>query len=429
MKSRIATIFASVVLAVGSVSGYSQDDAKISQDRAGEELEGSQPKCVPKDNSLYRRLKSIEAKATDSKIVVGEMVSIMEDTVDRTRCYQGLVYKFARAINQNISQTEQGLGTEYLKEIYTMTDNLVSSTYDDRIFDSNNLSRIIENRLPLLLEDSEKIKNGSKPGSSTERLRKRFKQEMAIFTDKFLSAKRVKVGIGAALSYLPDVSYQSSASIDFSPYISTSNIPAGSPLASGPDRIRFDTSFSEKKFDSLVLRAATNFAAVDLSIPDYDVDRSFNTIVALRDLNDPGRQILHRSRITSKLEIKYNIHIRFSIFEALHFFRPDKYASPQFDYGFGFGFTGMDITDKVTTDMRFTTMPGQTFEELSNGALIESSNKRSITASYFSLFNRMKMTDSLEFGMEVRSYRKESEGSGEIDVKGETLSTNLIYYF
>lgn len=426
MKSRIFSIFASVVLIMAPVSGYSQDTDNPKGSAENGAKKGKET-CGTKDSSLYDRLKDIKNRSTGSEGFVGEMISIMETTTKKSRCYQGLVYTFARAIDQNISQTE--LTDGYKSEIYKMTDSLILSTYDDRIFANNNLSRIIEDRLPLLLEDSVKIKNSSKPDSNIERLRSSFKKEMDIFREKFLSAKRVKAGIGAALSYLPRVSYQSAAMIDFSPYMNTSGISEGSPIISAPDRIRFDTTFSEKKFDSLILRAEAYSVAVDLSIPNYDVNRSSSTLVFLRDLNDPDRQALHRSLITSKLEIKYDVHFRFSIMEAFHFYNPEKYESPQFDFGLGFGFTGIDVTDKVTTDVRFSTVPGQTFEELSNGATIESSNKRSITAGYFSLFNRMKMTDTLELGMEVRSYRKESEDSGTIDVKGETLSINLIYYF
>jgi hypothetical protein len=344
--------------------------------------------------------------------LANESIAVIDELLEKTRIDQDAVYLFVRTINRNIDTVTED--SDFVANVRTLTSKLRTASYNDWVFQNANLSKQIQTRIPLLIEDSLKLsENGA------VYLRQDFLDELTIFTQRYMSANRFRAGFGISYSYIPTLSYSAISRVDLSPF--QTNISGGS------DRLFFNNEFSNSSYPSFALNARIPYFTVEAIFPTYDEERSSTTGVVFRDIDNSSRDIKYQSKISSKLELEYDISVRLSVYDLIMKLTKQP-ATGQIDFGAGAGFVGFEVTDRISTDIRFTQDPNISFDQLTTSETLEFEDSRSFNSRYYVLYATFELTDEFFVGTNIKYHRDSSNNNGEIEVDGYSVGLTGIWY-
>lgn len=351
-------------------------------------------------------------KLSVDKNLINASVEYIDSLIKKARLDQDAIYTFVRTINRNIDELDPNEGNiKFIKDVREITRRLLKSSYTDKLFQNGNLSNQIKTRIPLLIEDSLKVVE-----SPTEYRKSDFLDELDIFAYKYLNSKRFSLGIGLSQSYIPKIKYNGQTKIDLSPFASS--------ISGGSNSILFNNEFSNESYSSLLLNLKIPYASAEALFPKYKNSHATGTEVQYRNI-DETTEVLYQSEIISELTIEYDVGLKFSADEIISaVFKRE--SSSQIAYGFGFGATGFQIENTVTTDIRFRLDPSQSFNQLPNGEKIQFEDARSYSAHYLLLYYNFEISDEFSVGLNLRSYK--SSSSSEVDIDGEVFSMTAVWY-
>ena len=354
-----------------------------------------------------------------------EAMKVLDALLKTARADQEAVYLFVRSINRNIDaltradacKAEKKKCEDFETEIRKINHKLMKASYTDPLFQNKHLSYQIKTRMPLLIADSLKLHEDNSAAR-----RKDFEDELRLLSDRFLSARRFRAGIGLSYSYLPTLTYQASPRVDFSPFQTASS--------GGADTVLFNTELSDRSVRALALSAKVPWVQLDVSIPDLKHTQTTTTTVQQRP-GDADNDLLARTTIDSELRVEYDASVNVCVMDVVNWFR-EVYDKPtrnyQFDFGFGVGMTGLEIKDSVSTDVRFRTNPASTFNDLPPGAMITSGETNTFNAVFGSVHASFRISDEIQVGVQTRFYEKDRVSDSEIDVDGVTISLSALWY-
>ena len=368
-------------------------------------------------NAVVERLKSLSGSSTN-KALVDESIAVVNLLLSTTRADQNSVHAFARTVNRNIEALDCRGTNEFdecesfKRKVRDTNATLLTSSYEDQLFQNRNLSEQIKSRLPLLIEDSLKFAQ-----SSTRR--DDFLYELEILSNRLLTSKRFRVGLGLGYSYLPSVSYQGNTSIDYSPFQST--------ISGGSDRLPFMTEFSNQSYASFAVSARIPFIEIDATFPTFSDSRTTLSPAQFRDIDSTDRDVLARSTILSELEVDYEVSVKLSLPDLLErtpFGRPNTQA----DFGIGAGLTGFAIQDTITTDVRFRTDDTSPFSALTTSEELTAKSKNNFNSPFAILYYAFDISDEFRSGVDVRWYLDTNSSNNTIAVEDLTVSVYVMWY-
>jgi hypothetical protein len=424
MKTLLKIIFTISITLNSNFIFADEDKEKSKQEK---DIEKTSESVIDTLNDKLTGLSSGDPRIS----LIKEAIFVVERIQKKTRINQNLVYLFTRTVNRNIDTMDEDKYREYKQSIYAITEKLREDTYDDSLFNNNNLTDVIQLRLPTLILDSQTVSDANDNDTSTLQYQKEFKDELNWFQKKYLSKKTFKFNIGGEYSYLPQINYAHRANVDVTPFIISEPVFASERPPRPPSR--FPTGFSNFSYPSIVLSAEMPYLAIDVSVPIVDEEKS--TVNSVRKIDLGGNSAFVRSTNTSNIVLEYDFQLRLSFRDlyVLTFIDDKDYSSKNFlnqiDFGMGTGILGLDLNDEVTTDLRLITSPTQTFNDLESSGAIKSSSSNNINVSYYSFFIKFEIDDTWSAGMTLKKYRSETESSGDINVDGQLLAFSLLYRF
>lgn len=363
---------------------------------------------------------------------VCQTIAAIDKMIADWRTNQGVVYTAVRSLNRNLDKIdcratgEADACTQFIDQTRDLTREMLAATYEDSIGKNANLSDQIENRLPLILADSLMLAQEYRLS-----LRKDIEYELAILAKRWLGTRKFRLGLGLAYSYLPAIDFDGRERIDLSPLIGD--------LIGGSDTLLYQNNFSNQTYTSFIISAEVPFTRIDASFPNFSDTQSIVTPVQLRGENMDLPQTLVQTTISSKVNVDFDVNAKFSIpdfakeLSKISFFRwlnrTGKISDyGQFDYGFGIGFTGFDLENSFSTDVRFRTDPSTPFNGLAEGEILESNNSLNFNAPYGIVFVDFEFTDELQVGIEFRLYDDTTNQNTAIKIDDFTVNLNFAWY-
>ncbi|CAI3964666.1 MAG: hypothetical protein QUV19_17980 [Alteromonas macleodii] len=98
----------------------------------------------------------------------------------------------------------------------------------------------------------------------------------------------------------------------------------------------------------------------------------------------------------------------------------------QMDYGILAGLTGFNISDTITTDVRFRT-DNTPFADLPVGESLVTSRDVSFQTVYLGAYYEFEFVDELYMTVDVKWHNNRTSDGSQIDVDGFTSSLRIIY--
>jgi hypothetical protein len=369
-----------------------------------------------------------DGKPESIKGLAGDAITIIKYIVESTRADQASVYTFVRAVNRHLDSVEC-LASEaadcaaFVDRVRKINEELLAESYTDTLFQNANLSNQLKVRLPLLIEDSLKL-----TAQHTPERRRDFEREFGLISRRFLDSRRFRAGFGVTLSYLPDVVYRDRFINDFSPYQTTTSV------LNGGDTSQFVFEFSDRSVQSLILNADMPYVQIDALFPTLDATEIDISRAQVFDIDASTTELLARSTITSKLKAEYEISLKLSFPEIAEGIRRKRQKPPaersldRHDWGLGLGMSGFEIANDISSDIRFRTDGTTPFNDLPSGETIERTDSTSFNTLFFDAYWTLHITDELNFGIDFRSYRRDTTSDGSVDVHGAQISLTALWH-
>ena len=347
-----------------------------------------------------------------------EAIEVINNLLVSVRADQDSIYTFARTINRNIDDIADENGnpccTDFKENIRSITQELLRDSYTNDLFQNANLSNQIKIRLPLLIEDSLKLKK------SNETTRDDFEEELELLAGRYLNSKRFRAGIGLSYSYLPSVRFDGFERIDLSPFAQN--------RLGGADRLQYTSDFSSKSFPSFMLSAKVPYVQIDASFPVFNYTNTIVSGVQFHGADSSGEEILSRSTVKSELNVDYDFSVKLSFTDIVDLFQQGRSSNYQFDAGLGIGLTGFSLENSITTDVRFRTDMTTTFNEIQSNEMVASNNDLSFNTPYVVGYYNFEISDEFHVGMNLRYYTESKTSGIEIDVDDITVSLTVQWF-
>jgi hypothetical protein len=384
----------------------------IDADKGSPEIKQSDINGVAAYNSIMK----VATTANLPTELVKQTAEFIKLLLDKRKIDTDLLYNYVLTLNANISQLPED---KFVKDIRIITAKLRASSYSDKIHYNTNLSNQLRTRMPLLVKAS-LLLNDTSVNSTVIKYRKEdFKEELEYFSDKYLRSSRFQAGLGFSYVYTPKITYKTNANIDLSPF---------SPQAGGEQTsVEFDQNFANKSYLNFEIAAKLPWLELGLSIPTYS-ETSTVTSPVLEEplLGSDDQSAIYRSSIESNLEVEYGFSLRIPI---LGNYKRIMYTNPrnsQMDWGFLFGMTGLNIEDRLITDVRFRNNLTP-FNDLEAGETLETKTSTSFQTFYYGAYYEFEFVDEFYMTLDVRWHNNQNNNGSQIDVDGFTTSLRLIY--
>lgn len=327
-----------------------------------------------------------------------------------------LLYNYVQTLNGNLSRVSD---SEFVVKMRKITDDLRDSSYTDKIHYNTNLTNQLRTRMPIIVNASARLSDPTLTDIQLRYLKEDFADEMNLFARKYLKTSRFQAGLGVSYTYTPIIEYRSGSEIDLSPFAPSTG--GGSTLVS------FDQEFANKSYLNFEIAAKLPWIELGLSIPTYSEKSTIVAPVSSELLNGSNeRTALYRSTIESELDVEYDFSVRFPILGNYKRWKYEHANNNQMDYGILAGLTGFNISDRVTTDVRFR-IDNTPFNDLPVGETIEVSRDVSFQTVYLGVYYEFEFVDELYMTVDVKWHNNRTSDGSQIDVDGFTSSLRLIY--
>lgn len=345
-----------------------------------------------------------------------DAIGYIKILVQKNRVDQESIYHFVRHIGKSVADINND--DDFIDDVNSVLYTLRKASYSDRIFQNSNLSNQIKARIPLLLEDASRFSK-----STTEFQKRTFKDELYVFSDRFLASKRLFLGVGLAYSYIPSANYSGLARIDFSPF--------QSDIQGGASQVFYRNEFSNKSYGAIKLRARMPVLTVEFSVPQYEETLPLVTEVDRIDIGDPNEDLLVRSNIDTTLSTEFGAELKFSIGEIYGLFL-GEILNREFrfrdDILFGVGLTGFEVKDVVRTDFRLRSNPNDAFRDLTTTEIVETRKSNNFNAVFLTLQYNIQLTDELTADVTFKHFGSESNDFGSIEFDGLSTSVGITWF-
>jgi len=384
----------------------------IDPDKGNTEIEQSDINGVAAYNSI---MKAATAANLPTELV-NQTADFIKLLLDKRKVDTDLLYNYVLTLNANINQLSDSVFVEDIREI---TAELRASSYSDKVHYNTNLSNQLRTRMPLLVKASLLLNETSVSAAVIDYRKKDFKEELIYFSDKYLKSSRFQAGLGFSYVYTPKITYTTSANVDLSPF---------SPQTEGEQTsVDFDQNFANKSYLNFEIAAKLPWLELGLSIPTYSETSTITSPVMDEALLGSDDQFaIYRSSIESTLEVEYGFSLRIPI---LGNYKRIRYTNPrnsQMDWGLLFGMTGLNIEDRVVTDVRFRS-DLTPFNDLETAETIETKTSTSFQTFYYGAYYEFEFVDELYMTVDVRWHNNQKSNGSQIKVDGFTTSLRLIY--
>jgi hypothetical protein len=352
--------------------------------------------------------------------VIDVTADFIELLLSKRKVDTDLLYNFVIGLNANISTLNQDQDEdEDIKDIKSIINKLRVSSYTDRIHYNTNLANQLRVRMPILLSASAKLSDTSIDVTVRDFLKKDFLDELSLFSDKYLKSSRFQAGLGISYSYSPVIQYTSRNLLDLTPF--SQNVEVA------PTSLRFDQSFANQSYLNFEIAAKLAWGELGLSIPKYSETSTIQSPVSVELLSGSETEFaVYRSTIQSQLEIEYDFSVRIPILSNYKRIRYSRYRNSQFDYGLMAGVTGFQITDSVTTDLRFRN-DNIAFNQLAESEILTSTRSVNFQSLNVGAYLEFEFVDELYMTLDIKWHGNNSSDESRIDVDGFTTSLRLIY--
>ena len=421
MKIRLATFTASSILFV--TISYAQDAP-----RAKEKIADDGRKIIEvTDPGRREETEQSDINATNLFDAVINSPSIPTEVAKRTADFikhllskrkidTDLLYGYVQTLNANLS----ALGdNEFVRDMRVITDKLRDSSYTDKIHYNTNLSNQLRTRMPIIVAASAKLNDTTLTASQVEFLKEDFRDELNLFSDKYLKTSRFQAGLGISYAYTPIIEYTSNSRLDLSQF---------APSTGGRSTlVNFDQEFANKSYINFEIAAKLPWLELGLSIPTYSESATIVAPVGSQLLNgSETRSAIYQSTIESELEVEYDFSVRVPILGNWKRWKYKRANNSQMDYGILAGLTGFNISDTITTDVRFRT-DNTPFADLPVGESLVTSRDVSFQTVYLGAYYEFEFVDELYMTVDVKWHNNRTSDGSQIDVDGFTSSLRIIY--
>lgn len=421
MKIRLATFTASSILFV--TISYAQDAP-----RAKEKIADDGRKIIEvTDPGRGEETEQSDINATNLFDAVINSPSIPTEVAKRTADFikhllskrkidTDLLYGYVQTLNANLS----ALGdNEFVRDMRVITDKLRDSSYTDKIHYNTNLSNQLRTRMPIIVAASAKLNDTTLTASQVEFLKEDFRDELNLFSDKYLKTSRFQAGLGISYAYTPIIEYTSNSRLDLSQF---------APSTGGRSTlVNFDQEFANKSYINFEIAAKLPWLELGLSIPTYSESATIVAPVGSQLLNgSETRSAIYQSTIESELEVEYDFSVRVPILGNWKRWKYKRANNSQMDYGILAGLTGFNISDTITTDVRFRT-DNTPFADLPVGESLVTSRDVSFQTVYLGAYYEFEFVDELYMTVDVKWHNNRTSDGSQIDVDGFTSSLRIIY--
>ena len=421
MKIRLATFTASSILFV--TISYAQDAP-----RAKEKIADDGRKIIEvTDPGRGEETEQSDINATNLFDAVINSPSIPTEVAKRTADFikhllskrkidTDLLYGYVQTLNANLS----ALGdNEFVRDMRVITDKLRDSSYTDKIHYNTNLSNQLRTRMPIIVAASAKLNDTTLTASQVEFLKEDFRDELNLFSDKYLKTSRFQAGLGISYAYTPIIEYTSNSRLDLSQF---------APSTGGRSTlVNFDQEFANKSYINFEIAAKLPWLELGLSIPTYSESATIVAPVGSQLLNgSETRSAIYQSTIESELEVEYDFSVRVPILGTWKRWKYKRAKNSQMDYGILAGLTGFNISDTITTDVRFRT-DNTPFADLPVGESLVTSRDVSFQTVYLGAYYEFEFVDELYMTVDVKWHNNRTSDGSQIDVDGFTSSLRIIY--
>ncbi|WP_304637953.1 MULTISPECIES: hypothetical protein [Pseudoalteromonas] len=327
-----------------------------------------------------------------------------------------LLYTFVQTLNANLSLVDDEV---YVSEMRLITDELRDISYSDKIHYNTNLSNQLRTRMPIIVNATAKLSDTSISQVQLEYLKSDLSDELGLFKEKYVKSSRFQAGLGFSYTYTPIIEYRSQNTLDLSPFAPTTG--------GGNSIVNFDQEFSNKSYLNFEIAAKLPWIELGLSIPTYSEKSTKIAPVSSELLNGSDDVFaIYQSTIESKLEVEYDFSLRLPILSNYKKWKYKYSNNSQMDYGLMAGLTGFNISDQISTDVRFRT-DNTPFNDLPLGENVEIKRNVSFQTVYLGAYYEFEFVDELYMSIDVKWHNNRTSDGSEIDVDGFTTSLRVIY--
>lgn len=368
------------------------------------------------DNNAISLFSSVINNPNIPTEVARRTADFIKHLLSKRKIDTDLLYGYVQTLNANLSVFGD---SDFVKEMRVITDQLRDSSYTDEIHYNTNLSNQLRTRMPIIVAASARLNDTTLSPTQLIYLKEDLKDELNLFSQKYLKTSRFQAGIGVSYAYAPIINYKSNSRIDLSPF-------APSTGGSG-SVVSFDQEFANKSYLNFEIAAKLPWLELGLSIPTYSENSTITAPVASEILyGSESKSAIYRSTIESKLDVEYDFSVRLPI---LSNYKNMNYSHPnnsQMDYGLIFGLTGFNVYDKVITDLRFRT-DNTPFNDLPTAESIVTSRDVSFQTLYLGAYYDFELVDEVYMTIDVKWHNNRTSDGSKIDVDGFTSSLRIIY--
>ncbi|PAJ74998.1 hypothetical protein CJF42_07240 [Pseudoalteromonas sp. NBT06-2] len=391
---------------------------------------------TPAENTTFLKeidfLKSITTKSTPLNKAIEVFADYAKEAVETTREDQDKIEAMANNLLK-ITIEMQGLDNIddlFITNIRARLHYLIDWSYKITLIKNKKVSRDIKTKMVRMATLAAELVVAGEKNETPEKIKFRkedFQVNFDNFSTSILKAKRFNLSIGASYSYMPDINFKLNNSIDLSTYMPANSNSEQFQSLDLHSEIVGAHNFTNEGYLSIDFTAQIPYAAVDISIPLYDEKFNTNYQVNLHDMPNSNKNLMTKSDVETNISLKYDSHIRLSLRDIYQRYWRGS-AINQFDFGLGLGVTGIEIIEKIKTDVKLAD-DGQSFLDVTESTKIESSSKRTLTPFYWSLFTRFEVNDELEVGFDTKFYNSASTEDSHIKIDGTTMRLSLSYSF
>lgn len=420
MKLRLATLTATLLFVT---IGYAQDAPRVKEKIAddgrkiievndpdrGEETEQS-------DINATNLFDTVINSPSIPPEVARRTADFIKHLLSKRKIDTDLLYGYVQTLNANLG----ALGdNKFVRDMRVLTDKLRDSSYTDSIHYNTNLSNQLRTRMPIIVAASARLNDTTLTSAQIAFLKEDFTDELNLFSDKYLKTSRFQAGLGISYTYTPIIEYTSSSRLDLSQFAPSTG--GGSTL------VNFDQEFANKSYINFEIAAKLPWLELGLSIPTYSESATIVSPVGSQLLNgSETRTAIYQSTFESELEVEYDFSVRFPILGNWKRWKYERANNNQMDYGILAGLTGFNISDTITTDVRFRT-DSTPFADLPVGESLVTSRDVSFQTVYFGAYYEFEFVDELYMTVDVKWHNNRTSDGSQIDVDGFTSSLRIIY--
>ncbi|WP_289029669.1 hypothetical protein [uncultured Paraglaciecola sp.] len=349
---------------------------------------------------------------------------LLESIRDKSRDNQEIIFDTVKQMEDSLTILEKDSRFSYFtNEVQSTFSELKKMATEKDLNSNDNLNRIVNKRIPRLLVNMLTIVSNASNNEVSKSRNSRFIEDLSLISDVYAKTKRFSVGLGLSYSYMPRFKYDNLGVVDLTAYQTLNDIRN---INLRDTSISYSPSIEQKGFFSVTISAEIKYIALQLSLPVYDESLESTSIVRFAELDD-NSYAAYRNYIQSKIKIDYDIAIKGSVRDVVQRWRPWHFR--QFDYGVGYGVTGIKIEDTITTELRFTSDLTTNFNDITSSETIAKKQSSDFLTQYFLLYSKLEVSDDFEAGLDIKFYQSKSIGSSYLDIKDTAISLNLLYYY